>query len=230
MNITLTMAKKSKEATNTEKTRKVTSGPVREKARTMNKLIIAVGKVIQKKGYAGLNIANICKEAGLDRRLVYTYFGSLDNLVETYINQKDYWKSDAQEQISTLLVKETPLSSEEITQLLQGQFEAVLKDKALQKIIHWELGEKNKVLRKISDGRERLGEELFNLSEPSFKKTDIDIRAMLALQIGGLYYLSLHAKSNGSLFCGIDINQPDGKERISKALKKVVELCYKETE
>lgn len=223
------MAKTKKTTTDTEKTRKVTSGPVREKARTMNKLIMAVGKVIQKKGYVGLNIANICKEAGLDRRLVYTYFGSLDNLVETYINQKDYWRSNAQEQISSLLVKEAPLSSEDITQLLQGQFDAVLNDKALQKIIHWELGEKNKVLRKISDGRERLGEELFKLCETAFENIDIDIRAMLALQIGGLYYLSLHAKSNGSLFCGIDINQPDGKERISKALEKVVELCYNET-
>lgn len=224
------MAKTSKKTTDTEKTRKVTSGPVREKARTMNKLIMAVGKVIQKQGYAGLNIANICKEAGLNRRLVYTYFGSLDNLVETYIKQKDYWKSDAREHISSLLEKEATLNSEDIIKLLQGQFDAVLKDKALQKIIHWELGEKNKVLRKLSDGRERLGEELFKLGEPAFEKTDIDIRAILALQIGGLYYLSLHAKSNGSLFCGIDINQPDGKERISKALEKVVELCYKEAE
>ena len=105
-----------------------------------------------------------------------------------------------------------------------------MNDKALQKIIHWELGEKNKVLRKVSDSRETLGEELFRLVEPAFEASDIDIRAMLALQIGGLYYLSLHAKANGSLFCGIDINHPEGKERISKALKKVVELCYKEAE
>jgi len=224
------MAKKSKVTNDADKTRKVTSGPVREKARTMDKLIMSVGKVIQKKGYAGLSIANICKEAGLDRRLVYTYFGSLDNLVETYIKQKDYWKSDATEHISFLLEKEAPLSSEDITKLLIGQFNAVLKDKALQKIIHWELGEKNKILRKLSDGRESVGEELFNLCEPAFENTDIDIRATLALQIGGLYYLSLHAKANGSLFCGIDINQSEGKERISKALEKLVALCYEKND
>lgn len=224
------MAKTSKTTTDTEKIRKVTSGPVREKARTMNKLIMAVGKVIQKQGYAGLNIANICKEAGLDRRLVYTYFGSLDNLVETYIKQKDYWKSDAKETITTILEENAELKSEDIVKLLQGQFDAVLKDKTLQKIIHWELGEKNKVLRKVSDSREVLGEKLFKLTEPHFEEKGIDIRAILALQIGGLYYLSLHAKSNGSLFCGIDINQTDGKERISKALEKVVELCYNDAE
>lgn len=225
------MKKISKASTEGKKGRKVLSGPVREKARTMDKLVASVGKVIQKKGYVGLNIANISKEAGLDRRLVYTYFGGLDNLVETYIKQKDYWNTDAQKDIQALLEDEGVDNGKRVAvSLLQGQFDAVLKDKALQKLIHWELGEKNKVLRKISDEREQLGEDLFNHYDPVFGQTDIDIRAVLALQIGGLYYLSLHAKTNGSLFCGIDINDPDGKERISKTLEKIVELCYREAE
>lgn len=224
------MAKKTDQLTENQKKRKVSSGPIREKARTKRKLISAVGKVIQGKGYAGLNVASISKEAGLDRRLVYTYFGSLDNLIETYVKQKDYWSSNVKEDFLASLEDDTELKSEDIFNLLQGQFEAVLKDKALQKIIHWELGEKNKMLRKISDNRELLGEELFKRVEPNFVGTDIDIRAILALQIGGLYYLSLHAKANGSLFCGIDINEMEGKERIEKALETVLSLCYQKSE
>lgn len=224
------MAKKTDRLTENQKQRKVSSGPIREKARTMRKLISAVGKVIQKKGYAGLNVASISKEAGLDRRLVYTYFGSLDNLIETYVKQKDYWSFNVKEDFVAFLEDDTELKSEDIFNLLQGQFDAVLKDKALQKIIHWELGEKNKILRKISDNRELLGEELFKRVEPGFEGTDIDIRAILALQIGGLYYLSLHAKANGSLFCGIDINEIEGKERIEKALESVLSLCYEKAE
>lgn len=224
------MAKKTDQLTENQKKRKVSSGPIREKARTKRKLISAVGKVIQKKGYAGLNVASISKEAGLDRRLVYTYFGSLDNLIETYVKQKDYWSSNVKEDFLASLEDDTELKSEDIFNLLQGQFDAVLKDKALQKIIHWELGEKNKMLRKISDNRELLGEELFKRIEPNFVGTDIDIRAILALQIGGLYYLSLHAKANGSLFCGIDINEMEGKERIEKALETVLSLCYQKSE
>lgn len=137
----------------------------------MDKLVASVGKVIQKKGYVGLNIANISKEAGLDRRLVYTYFGSLDNLVETYIKQKDYWNTDAQKDIQALLEEEEADNGERTAiNLLQGQFDAVLKDKVLQKLIHWELGEKNKILRKISDEREQLGEELFNHYDPVFEQ------------------------------------------------------------
>lgn len=222
------MAKKTVTDSEEKKPRKVLSGPIREKARTIDKLIAAVGKVIQKQGYQGLNIANISKVAGTDRRLVYTYFGSLDNLVEAYVKQKDYWNSEAKKQVSDIVEKGESLDSQQVVSLLQGQFDSVLKDKALQKIIHWELGESNKILRKISDNREELGEELFKLGESEFDTTNIDIRAILALQIGGLYYLALHSKSNGSLFCGIDLNGPEGKKRIDKAMEKVVELCYKE--
>lgn len=221
---------KNKKITGNQKTRKVSSGPIREKARSMQKLISAVGQVIEKHGYTKLNIATISAEADLDRRLVYTYFGSLDNLIETYIRQKDYWSSNVQEHFAALLATETELGSSAIFNLLQGQLDAVLNEKALQKILHWELGEKNSILRKISDNRELLGEELFKRVEPGFKGTDIDIRAILALQIGGLYYLSLHAKSNGSLFCGIDINESEGKQRIEKALETVLSLSFKQAD
>lgn len=214
--------------TETAKKRKVSSGPIREKVRTMDRLVSAVGKVIENEGYAGLNVAAISKQAGLDRRLVYTYFGSLDNLVETYVKQKDYWNYDAKEKIISILAGNTYLESEDIIQLLQGQFDAVLEDKALQKILHWELGEKHNILRKLSDSRELLGEELFRRGEPIFEGTNIDIRAILALQIGGLYYLALHAKSNGGLFCGIDVNEFDGKQRVAKALEKIIQLCYQQ--
>lgn len=221
---------KSKKITENQKTRKVSSGPIREKARTMQKLISAVGKVIEKHGYSKLNIATISAEAGLDRRLVYTYFGSLDNLIETYIKQKDYWSSSVEEDFVAFLAEKTELKSGDIFNLLQGQFDAVLNDKALQKILHWELGENSKILRKISDNRELLGEELFIRVEPGFEGTNIDIRAILALQVGGLYYLALHAKSNGSLFCGIDINEIEGKQRIEKALETVLSLSFKQAD
>lgn len=87
-----------------------------------------------------------------------------------------------------------------------------------------------KTLRKISDSRDELGEKLFELYEPKFSATNIDIRAILAIQIGGLYYLALHAKSNGSLFCGIDINQPEGQKRIEKSLETVINFCHQHTE
>ena len=209
-----------------KKVRKVSQGPIREKARTMRKLIDAVGKVLEEKGYPGLNIANISKEAKVDRKLVYVYFGGIDPLVETYIKGKDFWKADSKEYIKNLLENPNLMNKEVVNELLQLQFSTLLSNVELQKIIHWEIGEKNDVLRKIADEREEIGEKLFEHAEKDFTNSDLDLRAIMALQIGGIYYLSLHAKSNGSKFCGIDLNTPEGEKRIEKAIQQVIDLTY----
>lgn len=63
-------------------------GEFRNRLQTEKKLINSVGEIIKKDGYTKLNIQNIAKEAGVDRKLVYTYFGNLDNLVEEYSEQR----------------------------------------------------------------------------------------------------------------------------------------------
>lgn len=210
----------------TPKTRKVSSGPLRDKSRTMARLVAAVGKVIQKKGYPGLTAPNIATAAGLDKKLVWTYFGGVDNLIEEYIRQKDFWKFAAKGYIESLLKEPENIGKNEIDNLLQNQLDVLMKDKALQKIIHWELGESNKMLRKIADKREEIGEELFSVIMPDFENTNADLRARLALLIGGIYYLSLHAKSNGSVFCGIDINEEEGRIRIENAIQDIIFETY----
>lgn len=211
-----------------KKVRKVNSGPIREKGRTMEKMISAVGDVLQKDGYQALNVTNITKAAGVDRRLVSLYFGSIDNLIATYLKQNDYWENAGKNDITAMLEQPDDLGMDAIIKLLQGQFDTINTNEILQKLIHWELGESNKTLRELSDSREESGQLIFDRVEESFPNKDIDLRAILALQIGGLYYLSLHAKANGSTFCGIDISNPEGKERISKALESIVELVYGE--
>ncbi len=208
------------------KERKTTSGLIRDKSRTMARMVSAVGKVLQKKGYTGLDAPSIAKAAGVDKKLVWTYFGGLDNLVEEYISKRDFWKSISKEQIKK--ITETPelINQNDINKILQGQLDTLLKDKVLQKIIHWELGEKSKTLRKIADKREEMGEGLFSIIDKQFENSNVDIRANLALLIGGIYYLTLHGKNNGSLFCGIDINNDKGKERISKAIKDILHSSY----
>lgn len=208
------------------KERKTTSGLIRDKSRTMARMVSAVSKVLQKKGYTGLDAPSIAKAAGVDKKLVWTYFGGLDNLVEEYISKRDFWKSISKEQIKK--ITETPelINQNDINKILQGQLDTLLKDKVLQKIIHWELGEKSKTLRKIADKREEMGEGLFSIIDKQFENSNVDIRANLALLIGGIYYLTLHGKNNGSLFCGIDINNDKGKERISKAIKDILHSSY----
>lgn len=211
------------------KSRKRTSGKLRDKERTKVKMIQAVGKVLLKKGYTGLNASAIAKEAGIDKSLVWTYFGSLDNLVEEYIAQRDFWKYKAADSINNMLTFKDGIKEEYMSGLLQFQFQALLDDEILQRIMLWGISEKKDFLRHLSDERELIGEEIFKIVDPQFKDSNIDIRGILAIIVAGIYYLVLHGKTNGSLFCGIDLNTADGEDRIKESISQIISMAYKKT-
>lgn len=207
--------------------KKAPSGLLRDKERSKARLINAVGKVLQKEGYVGLNAASVAAAAGLSKKLVWTYFDGLDNLVEEYISKRDFWKQAAYGTISNLLKHSSEIGKEHISKLLQAQLQQVLKDKILQKIIHWELGESKEILRKLADKREEIGEGLFKLIIDDFENNGVhNLRGRFALIIGGIYYLSIHAKVNGSTFCGVDLNTKQGQDEVSSAIEDFVFETY----
>ncbi len=208
------------------KARKVTSGKLRDKVRTKNKMVQAVGKVLLKKGYTGLNATSVAKEAGVDKSLVWTYFGNLDNLVEEYIAQRDFWKYKAKDSIETLTTETKVINDDDMAALLQFQFKALLEDEILQRLMLWGISEKKQFLRKASDDRELIGEEIFKNMDSKFKNSNVDVRGIFAIVVAGIYYLVLHAKTNGSLFCGIDLNTADGEERIKESISQIIKMAY----
>ena len=211
---------------NSNKPRKVTSGPIRDKSRTMSNMIDAVGRVLKREGYQGLTISNITKEAGVDRRLISFYFGDVDNLITTFLQQNDYWQNKGKEQIQTLVEALPSMDKTAVTSLLQGQFNTLNEHEILRKLIHWELGDDNPTLKKLAQSREDLSVDILQKVENKYKNSKKDLRAMLAIQVAGLYYLSLHSSSNGSTFCGVDISTAEGKKRINDAVESLVDLIF----
>lgn len=211
-----------------KKPRKVVSGPIRDKEKTKRRLIATVGKVLQKYTYSGLTITNIAKESGLNPKLIYLYFGNLDGLIESYILEKDFWSGKLKTQMTDLEENPSPIDARDTNDLFQLQFDFFLKDKSMQRIIHWEMGVKNKLLRKIADDRENVGERALKLISSQFDDTDVDIQATLAIILGGIYYLTLHAKNNGSTVSGIDINEDEGRKRIEKAIERLISRDFEE--
>lgn len=205
-----------------KKPRKTVAGPIRDKERTKQRLIATVGKVLQKYTYAGLSITNIAKESGLNPKLIYLYFGNLEGLIEAYIVEKDFWAGKLRSHILDLAENPKPITAEDTNDLFQLHFDSFLKDKSLQRVIHWEMGVKNKLLRKIADERENVSKGPLELIARQFEGSDVDIQATLAIVLGGIYYLTLHAKNNGSTVSGIDINEDEGRQRIERTMQRLI--------
>ncbi|WP_304344028.1 TetR/AcrR family transcriptional regulator [Chryseobacterium koreense] len=205
--------------------RKMVSGPIRDKERTKAKLIKTIGKIIKTGGFQQLKVTKIAKTAGVDRKLIYEYFGTVENLVNEYLRLQDYGSSAQKMDFSEIDFSDS--GKEYSKTLIANMWDALAENKELQKIIIWELSEHNEILRNLSDHREELGMKLFNqVMLPYFKENEKKYRAILAILISATYYLSLHAESNGSLFAGLDIHQSEDRQTINEAVKDIIDMAY----
>ncbi|WP_144214268.1 TetR/AcrR family transcriptional regulator [Flavobacterium anhuiense] len=206
--------------------RKEVSGTVRNKERSKTKFLEAVGKILKTQGFTGLKINNIASEAGVDKKMIYTYFGGLDGLMDTYIRSQDYWSNVSTEKIQRnskdggkVLLKE----------MLYNQFRYVHEKEELQKLLLWRLSEERPALRKMTELQEENGDELFKaVFDPHFGKNAEKFRAITALLVSGLYYLNLYAVVNGSSFSGLDMQSEKGRKQVEEALSFLIDKTYEE--
>lgn len=210
-----------------KKERKRPQGEIRDRERTKLKLLSAVGQIIRTEGYQGLGVNKIAQIAGVNKKLIYRYFDSVDNLVEKYVREKDYWVSFV-DKINVADSFQKDFGQVALPNLLTQQLDFFFGADELQNIVLWEISKQSALMREIANAREELGSELFRFTDPLFKDTAVDLRGIVALQVAGIYYLVLHAKNNGSTFCEIDVNTAEGRERIKQAVVKISGWAFDE--
>lgn len=197
----------------------------RNKDNTKQKFLDAVGKLLRTKGFAALKVNNIAEAAGLDKKLIYKYFGGKDQLVDEYLMSIDFW-SNVKEEDANIEINDG--GHQFAKQLLTEQFDYVASNKEFQKILLWSLSEKRKSLENLNNQREVNGELLLkNIADPFFGNKAENYRASLAILISGSYYLNMYTSSMNNTFCGIDCSKDTGKQAIKTALENIVDLLYK---
>lgn len=197
---------------------------LRDKERTRKSLLKAVGKILRKEGYNSLRINNVARVAGVNKKLIYDNFGGIDGLISAYLASVDVWiKENDSIQESTL---ELPLNSAAFAAVHQTAFKKLEESEEMQKIILWGISEKNKNLREITDQREIWGNKLLEKVADRFKNSGIDFNAVNAILVSSIYYLVLHAKTNGSTMCGVDAASQKGKKRIFDSIKFIMDACF----
>ncbi|WP_300601923.1 TetR/AcrR family transcriptional regulator [Niabella sp.] len=207
--------------------RKVHQGGIYNKERTKKKCIAAVRKVLMKEGFQNIKINKVAEASGVTKKLIYDYFGGLDGLIKAYLEQVDFWKIEEQKIDSGGTAQLPVISRDFMSKLLRDDFEYFYNSVEMQKIVLWGISAKNKTIRELSDEREELGERVFEKADEIFKNTHVDFRATIAILVSSIYYMVLHAKTNGSKMCGIDVTTKEGKERIFSSLERLLTLTYK---
>ena len=198
----------------------------RDKEATKQNLIAAVGTLVLREGFSAIGINAVSKEAGVDKVLIYRYFGDLDGLLKAYISGKDYF-SNMSAIVSTMEEIRTVDDAVRIAKsIFVGQLKDILSNQELREIVLWELQTANSATAAVAAEREAQGVLILQTIERLTKNTGIDIPAAAAIILGGVYYIVLRSKHVG-IFNGIDITSPDGWLRIERSIEQLVELALR---
>ncbi|MEO6980043.1 MAG: TetR/AcrR family transcriptional regulator, partial [Mucilaginibacter sp.] len=199
---------------------------VKNKEITKRKLILALGETIKLEGFASLSASKVARRAEVDRKLINRYFGGLNQLVEAYVVENDYWLLFTGRITELLDSNKFSGSKELITFVLQNQFSYFFAEKDMQRLILWELTHNCPLMKSIHNARESMGQKFLETTDAHFKDSKVNFRAIGALIVGGIYYTILHTIYNGGTFADLDISSEQGQQEIQKAIGQIVEWAF----
>ena len=113
-----------------------------------------------------------------------------------------------------------------ISSIFREQFNVFFTEPEMQTFIHWQISDSRPVLREISEEREFQGAKIAAMTDSHFKGSGFNFRAVLALILGGVYYVVWHAKMNQTSVCGIDINVERDRLDLIRSIGQIIDLVW----
>ncbi len=192
---------------------------IRDKKITSRRLVSAVGSLLAKKGFKGIGVNAVAREAGVDKVLIYRYFGGLSGLIAAFGKEGDFWPS-ALEMAGGDLQKFSLLPLDErLAQFATSFIQALRKRPLTQAIMAWEMIEPNELTEDLERVREQSIMEFFQMF---FMKDEVkfDLQAIIMLVGAATSYLVIRS-NNIDLFGGLDLSSDEGWKRIEEAIKAI---------
>ncbi len=188
-----------------------------------NQLMSAVCRVINELGFSKLGINSVSEVARVEKAYIYRNFESFDNLLERYFIRNDFWERYI---VQKACNEHGSKAKELFIYYLTELYKTMDQNNEFESIVRWEIAEPTPYIVKHAKRRELDNQELLKMNVEHFKKSgsNIDIEAMYALVIGGLYYLNMH--KNVSNFCNIDFTTREGKKRLLTVIEQLADLLF----
>lgn len=182
--------------------------PERSKDRTATESAIldAARAILAERGFAALNVSAVAEAAGVDRKLIYRYFGGIDGLAARLGGDNRAWVGG----------ERVPGASR--AEAFSAYAQKLRADPALQQMLAWELVESSPTLRKLDAARSAAMKKSF--AGVNTGAASPDPAAENAVALAALHYLALRERTLGS-FAGLKLDK-DGWKRVDAVLKRLL--------
>ncbi|ROS04639.1 TetR family transcriptional regulator [Sinobacterium caligoides] len=174
---------------------------IKDKTLTKQRILSAIHELLVTKGYAGLGINRIAKEAGVDKVLIYRYFGGFEGALKAYAETELCWPP-LEEMLGCdkdSFSKMSPL--EQRKSVTRNSLRAMRKRPHTLALLAWELVEANALTSILAELREKQSQEIYRLIPFDAASEDaIDARAFYFVLGSAIHYLAISELSDRNIF------------------------------
>lgn len=186
--------------------------PRRSKLDLEQAITSAAVEQIKAKGFSKAMITDIFRNAKIEPVVFYNRYKNLNEFYDEFTRNYENWLTDFLQNNDEKISTEVGYSN-----LIERLLSTLMGDEVMTELLRWELTENNDITERTLRMREQQAiDACRNLQT---LHPDMDLTAISALLVGGIYYLVLR-RNRGSIV-GIDINHSEGKKRIINAIRTI---------
>jgi len=197
-----------------------TAAGTRDKTATKARLLDAVGTILAREGFGALGVNAVAHEAGVDKVLIYRYFGGMTDLLHAFGQSGDFWPTIAEvlgDDPSEMM--ELPLA-ERWAIGLNRYAEALRRRPVTKEILAWEQIEQNELTDILRQARGVWFDELMTHFPGDEDATDADLVGTVLLIVGAIHYFVVLSRLQDD-FSGVAVNTDDGWAHIGTVISGI---------
>jgi len=191
----------------------------RSRDATRNRILEAVGVLLAREGFSGLGVNAVAREAGVDKVLIYRYFGGIEALLDTWGREA---LGGAEPQAGADPAAPATSAADRAAAALLAFARAARENPQALEVMRWELVEDNALTRRLAELRESAGiAGLARIGIDEEQARALDLPALAAVLSAGLLHIALRART-APRWLGIPIRTRKGWARLEHAAATLV--------
>jgi len=165
--------------------------PTRNRSETEARIIAAVRSILARDGFAALNMTAVATEAGVDKVLIYRYFGKIDDLLAAFGHSADFWPT-----VDEVIAPDNDVlqPEERLTAFFDRYIDALRNRPLTIEILAMEVNVANPLTAALDQAREEWGIEVARRLGAGTAFDVAEMNTVVALISAGIQFVLIRAR------------------------------------
>ncbi|WP_245859456.1 TetR/AcrR family transcriptional regulator [Spirosoma aerolatum] len=191
----------------------------RNRQMTMERILRAMGEVMAERGTEKAGINAVAERAGVNKVLIYRYFGGWNGLLEAYVHRGFFLSMFNDKFLDSVPDNLAPEARSKAWSEYTIQFMREFRNrKSSQELIRWEMANgETELARRLADFRDQSYKTMVSKLAPYAAFDPIAITSLMVAAVTHLVLTSNHRDHIGD----IDLRSDAGWERLETAIRRI---------